>query len=1479
MQRSNQHVSPAGVRQRQAGGGKALHLRSCAFRVVERLESRLLLTTAVASPILGLEPAGGAGPDANGLSAPLSTSKTPAQLRGEYGLGQYGSSTVTFNGVQGTGAGQTIAIIDAYNDPNAASDLHKFDLAMGLPDPPVFEKVNEYGSQTQSSLPTTDPGGPDNANGTWEEEESLDIEYSHAMAPLANIILVECASDSYSDLIQEGVNWARYQPGVSVITMSFGGGEWSGETSLDQYFTTPPGHQGITFLASSGDTGGEVEYPSASPNVVAVGGTTLAPAGTAGSFSNIVGTGTTATITASNNFTTGNTVTIAGITGAGAVFNGTVTITSASSTTFSFASSSVVSSQTPSGTGAAVNDAWGSETGWSDGGGGISQYETAPSYQIGVVSNSLSGGKRTVPDVSAEADPNAPGVAVYDSWDFGSSTPWFDGYFGGTSLSSPMWAGLIAVANQGRAANSLPTFNGPTELLPALYALSGSTSGSNADFHDITSGYNGYEAGSGYDLVTGIGSPVANNLIPALISTDTAPQITSFTVTPDPDNSSASNINAGPVFSVAATNSPTQVQYYLETDYTPGLQTGSGGDTLMATITNPAGGFAFNLGGYGALPNGNYVFYAVAKNSFGYSQTAVADSTYTAGTGTAPTIGSLTATASPVAGTSVTLTAGTFNDTQGTIDYVNFWRESNGVAGLQVGPGGDTLVGDSISPSNSSSPNAGTFSVITTAPTVAGNYTYYAQTSDNNSNAGIASIDGTSARSVTETVVAGSAEQTAFLVPPANTFAGMTLAPLEVEIEDQYGNLCTSNTSSVTLTLNGGSFTSGSTKTVSASGGIATFSNLSITTPGSYTITASDGSLATSTSPSFTISPSAELSAMVTANGATSTTPGQVVSFTVTIANGGQVGVNGATVSDLTPADVLADTYTATDNGQGATGYTASGSGNISDTVNLPTGAIITYTFVCTVNPLATGSLTDTASVSTPSGTVNGLANDGTQTNQGSDTLTLTPTADAYVAITGSDPLDVGSLDVYTIVVTNNGPSAITGTPGSTGLTVADTFPSTLTGVTYSSQVLYGTAAGNSQGTSPSNSLALDDVLTMSSGAIVQYTVTGTVASGAPSTLSDTVTVTDPTGTTDPNLSDNTSTVSATVSGTPTASVVDRTVFYADSYFDSDNTSAPTTADFDAIAPDKTPLMPGQTATFNNYTGYSNGINGIFVDIAGDANFNNIIASDFNFTVGNTSTPGTGSSPGSGWSTLGTAPTLTYFPAMGVDGSSRIGLSWPNGTIAGTWLQVTVLADTDTGLTTPDVFYFGNAPGSDGNTTANARVTSADEVDARDDPHGFANRASICDPNDYDRDTFVNASDEVIARNNQTGFSNALALINLSSSMGNGNNIVSAPAGASQAQTQDVSAAAVSNAVSTATVSSAVSAAPSTAAGSNTGAIVSSTALVSRVPATKAPPGALAAIPSAISAFEAAGDDQSTVVVSPLRNRLKSLVGLISRLQ
>jgi hypothetical protein len=173
-----------------------------------------------------------------------------------------------------------------------------------------------------------------------------------------------------------------------------------------------------------------------------------------------------------------------------------------------------------------------------------------------------------------EADPNT-GVAVYDSFDFPSS-PWIQ--VGGTSLATPMWAGLIAIADQGRSLASLPSLDGATQTLPALYQLPAT------DFHDITSGSNGYSAGPGYDLVTGRGSPIANVLVPALVGTE------SISGTVFQDNNGDGVFDSGDLPLAGQT-------IYLDTNNNGVLDAGE-----PSTVTSANGNYLFSN-----VPIGSYV--------------------------------------------------------------------------------------------------------------------------------------------------------------------------------------------------------------------------------------------------------------------------------------------------------------------------------------------------------------------------------------------------------------------------------------------------------------------------------------------------------------------------------------------------------------------------------------------------------------------------------------------------------------------------------------------------------------------------------------------------------------------------------------------------------------------------------------------------------------------------------------------------------
>ncbi len=424
---------------------------------------------------------------------------TPWGLSPQQILSAYAMSDINVGSLKADGAGQTIAIVDAYDDPSfvdssaanfSSSDLARFDQQFGLSDPPSFIKVNQSGST--ANLPGTDPSG-DGTPGNWEEEEAMDVEWTHALAPDASIVLVECTANTGPDLYQ-GVKIAASLPGVSVVSMSWGCSEFSGEATYDGNFTTPKGHQGVTFVASSGDSGSPGMYPAYSPNVVGVGATSLS---------------------------------------------------------------------------LAEDNSYDGETVWSRSGNGTSLSEPEPAFQSLVQNTEM----RTIPDVSFDGDPIS-GVSVYDSYNNTAGYgPWKK--IGGTSLGAPCWAALIAIVNQVRVAEGAATLYGPTQALPALYARAA------GDFHNITTGSSLRSSDqSGYDQVSGLGSPVANILVPALASFDVAPRLA---VTTGPPNS----ILAGEPFglTVQAENPDGSIDAGYIGHVTIRLEANPGADTLSGTLT------------------------------------------------------------------------------------------------------------------------------------------------------------------------------------------------------------------------------------------------------------------------------------------------------------------------------------------------------------------------------------------------------------------------------------------------------------------------------------------------------------------------------------------------------------------------------------------------------------------------------------------------------------------------------------------------------------------------------------------------------------------------------------------------------------------------------------------------------------------------------------------------------------------------------
>ena len=396
---------------------------------------------------------------ADGAAAPMAASTviatySPAQIRAAYGLPALltiGTSVTAAQAAQ-MGAGQTIYIVDAQHDPNAAAELAAFNTKFGLPAcaikaiavtaslplPPASSTACEFSVVFNTASGTMTGTAPAYDAG-WATEITLDIQWAHATAPLARIVLIEAPDASLNSLL--GAVKLANAMGSGIVSMSFGAPEGNWTSSVDSVFTGA----GMTYLAATGDSGAAVYWPSVSSNVVAVGGTTLT------------------------------------YTGAGTR----------------------------------------SEVSWSGTGGGISAYTATPNYQNNKVPGMGSVPHRAVADVAFNADP-ASGQYVAVQTPGAATVSWLS--VGGTSLSTPQWAGLIATANAVRAQSGKPALGAPHAI---LYGQVAAVPGTYASvFADITKGSDGTcvlcTAKVGYDTLTGLGTPNVSGLMAALTASGSA---------------------------------------------------------------------------------------------------------------------------------------------------------------------------------------------------------------------------------------------------------------------------------------------------------------------------------------------------------------------------------------------------------------------------------------------------------------------------------------------------------------------------------------------------------------------------------------------------------------------------------------------------------------------------------------------------------------------------------------------------------------------------------------------------------------------------------------------------------------------------------------------------------------------------------------------------------------------------------------------
>ncbi len=429
----------------------------------------------------------------------------PASTRAAYNVGPLYSAGFDGHGI-------TIAIVDSYGSDTMAHDLHVYNQAWGLPPMcgeegvtctpamPTFKTLSLQGSPATKAPPPTSKGTGQEDKSAWALEVALDVESAHAMAPGANILLVTTPTAETLGVqgLPQMMNAEQYVIDhhlAQVITQSFGTAEEAFGSSqsllnLRHAFVSAAANH-VTVLASSGDGG------SANVRKSPVGGPNAEP------------TFPFPTVgwPASDPLVTG--------------VGGTYLCTDATATT-----GRILDNVHPPVNCQAPNTQ--AEVGWIGSGGGFSHVFARPSYQstLPAGSTQIPATTRGVPDVALQASART-GQLIYLSLppDGQSglicgtspcSTGWYD--VGGTSASSPQWAGLVAIADQING-------GGLGFINPALYKLGANPSAYASDFYDVTTGNNqadpsvpGFPATTGWDPVTGLGTPNAAQLLPALVA-------------------------------------------------------------------------------------------------------------------------------------------------------------------------------------------------------------------------------------------------------------------------------------------------------------------------------------------------------------------------------------------------------------------------------------------------------------------------------------------------------------------------------------------------------------------------------------------------------------------------------------------------------------------------------------------------------------------------------------------------------------------------------------------------------------------------------------------------------------------------------------------------------------------------------------------------------------------------------------------------
>jgi subtilase family serine protease len=427
---------------------------------------------------------------------------TPVSLQAAYNVGPLYASGLN-------GRGQTIAIVDAYGSDTMAHDLHVFDQAFGLQPMcgeegvtcgagmPTFSQLSLQGTPATKGPPSQSKGTGQEDKASWAIEVALDVETAHAIAPMANILLVTTPTAETLGVqgfpqFMAAEDYVVQHHLATVISQSFAAGEptFNGPNALQQlrYAFQDAAANGVSVLAGSGDFGSAVVLKTP----VSQGGSLASSPGVWWPASDPL------------------------VTGVG----GTYLCTDPTATAGRVVDSVDPPARCKANPGVA-------EVGWIDAGGGFSQVFGRPSYQDVLPAGSTPiGAMRGVPDIALQASAGT-GDLIYLSLPpdgngglncAGSpcSTGWYD--IGGTSLATPQWAGLAAIADQLNGGGLGP-------LNPLLYTLASNPTKYASDFFDVTVGSNqaftsipGYPATTGWDPVTGLGTPNAASLIPDLVA-------------------------------------------------------------------------------------------------------------------------------------------------------------------------------------------------------------------------------------------------------------------------------------------------------------------------------------------------------------------------------------------------------------------------------------------------------------------------------------------------------------------------------------------------------------------------------------------------------------------------------------------------------------------------------------------------------------------------------------------------------------------------------------------------------------------------------------------------------------------------------------------------------------------------------------------------------------------------------------------------